>query len=68
LDPREARAGLAAHREPQASALSVNFSADLQEDPMDVSPQYQPIHSWRDFLLHLLTITIGLFIALTLEA
>ncbi len=35
---------------------------------MDVSPPHQPIHTWRDFLLHLLTITIGLFIALTLEA
>ena len=35
---------------------------------MDVSPPHQPIHSWRDFLVHLLTITIGLFIALTLEA
>jgi hypothetical protein len=35
---------------------------------MDVSPPLQPIHSWRDFLLHMLTITIGLFIALTLEA
>jgi hypothetical protein len=35
---------------------------------VDVSPPQQPIHSWKDFLLHLLTITIGLFIALTLEA
>jgi hypothetical protein len=35
---------------------------------VDVHPPHQPIHSWRDFLLHLLTITIGLFIALTLEA
>ena len=35
---------------------------------MDVSPPQQPIHSWKDFVLHLLTITIGLFIALTLEA
>ena len=35
---------------------------------MEVSPPQQPIHSWKDFLLHLLTITIGLFIALTLEA
>ena len=26
------------------------------------------IRTWKDFLLHLLTITIGLFIALTLEA
>jgi uncharacterized protein YecA (UPF0149 family) len=35
---------------------------------MDVHPPHQPINTWKDFLLHLLTITIGLFIALTLEA
>jgi uncharacterized membrane protein YccC len=35
---------------------------------MDVHPPRQAIHSWKDFLLHLLTITVGLFIALTLEA
>jgi hypothetical protein len=34
---------------------------------MDIHPPHQPIHTWKDFLLHLLTITIGLFIALTLE-
>lgn len=34
---------------------------------MDVHPP-QSIHTWNDFLLHLLTITIGLFIALTLES
>jgi hypothetical protein len=35
---------------------------------VDIQPPHQPIHTWKDFLLHLLTITIGLFIALTLEA
>ncbi len=35
---------------------------------MEVHPPHEPIHSWRDFLLHLLTITIGLLIALGLEA
>jgi hypothetical protein len=35
---------------------------------MDIHPPHQPIHTWKDFLVHLLTITIGLFIALTLEA
>jgi hypothetical protein len=35
---------------------------------MDVSPPQQSIHSWKDFLIHLVTITIGLFIALSLEA
>ncbi len=34
---------------------------------MDVHPPHGPIHSWRDFLIHLLTITIGLLIALGLE-
>jgi len=35
---------------------------------VDVHPPHDPIHTWRDFLLHLLTITIGLLIALGLEA
>jgi hypothetical protein len=35
---------------------------------VDVHPPHHAIHSWKDFLLHLLTITVGLFIALTLEA
>lgn len=34
---------------------------------MDVHPPHEPIRSLRDFLLHLLTITIGLLIALALE-
>jgi hypothetical protein len=35
---------------------------------VDVQPPRNSIHTWKDFFLHLLTITIGLFIALTLEA
>ena len=35
---------------------------------MDVQPPHQPIHTLKDFLVHLLTITVGLFIALSLEA
>jgi hypothetical protein len=35
---------------------------------VDVHPPNQPVHTWKDFLIHLLTITIGLFIALSLEA
>jgi len=35
---------------------------------LDVHPPHQSIHTWRDFFVHLITITIGLFIALTLEA
>ncbi len=35
---------------------------------LDVHPPHQPVHGWRDFLIHLLTITVGLLIALGLEA
>ena len=35
---------------------------------LDVHPPHQPIHGPRDFLLHIATITIGLLIALGLEA
>jgi hypothetical protein len=34
---------------------------------IEVHPPTEPMHGWRDFLLHLLTITIGLLIALSLE-
>jgi hypothetical protein len=34
---------------------------------LDVHPVHSPIHSVRDFFLHLLTITIGILIALSLE-
>ena len=34
---------------------------------MDVHAPHEPIHTWKDFLLHLATITIGLLIALGLE-
>jgi hypothetical protein len=35
---------------------------------MEVHAPHEPIHSWRDFILHIVTITIGLLIALGLEA
>lgn len=34
---------------------------------LDVHAPHERMHGWRDFLLHLLTITIGLLIALGLE-
>jgi len=35
---------------------------------MDVHAPHEPVHNWRDFLTHLTIVTIGLFIALTMEA
>src|ERR1700689_3634043 len=42
---------------------------NLDEVPpvIDIHPPHQPIHGWREFFLHLATITIGLLIALGLE-
>jgi hypothetical protein len=34
---------------------------------MDVHAPHEPIHNWRDFAIHLTIVTIGLFIALSLE-
>ncbi len=34
---------------------------------LDVHPPHEAAHSWRDILIHLATITVGLFIALSLE-
>jgi hypothetical protein len=38
------------------------------EITLDVHPPHQSIHTWRDFFIHLVTITVGLLIALALEA
>jgi len=35
---------------------------------MEIHPPSEPIHNWRDLLTHLGVITIGLFIALSLES
>ncbi len=35
---------------------------------MDVHPPHEPVHTWRDALVHLGIVTVGLFIALSLEA
>ncbi len=35
---------------------------------LDVHPPHEPVHGWRDFAVHLLTITVGLLIALGLES
>jgi hypothetical protein len=35
---------------------------------MDVHAPHEPVHSWKDFAIHLAIVTIGLFIALMLEA
>ncbi len=34
---------------------------------LDVHPPHEAVHDWRDFFIHLTTITIGLLIALSLE-
>jgi hypothetical protein len=34
---------------------------------IDIHPPHQAAHSWRDIFIHLATITVGLFIALSLE-
>jgi hypothetical protein len=34
---------------------------------LDVHPPHEAVHGWRDFFVHLTTITVGLLIALSLE-
>ena len=45
-----------------------NDADAADEQPMiDIHPPEQAAHSWRDIFIHLATITVGLFIALSLE-
>jgi hypothetical protein len=48
----------------------VGLAVPIQQettDVLDVHPPNEPVHSWRDFFIHIATITIGLLIALSLE-
>ncbi len=38
-----------------------------ENDVLDVHPPHSAVHGWRDFFIHIATITIGLLIALGLE-
>src|SRR5882724_10834844 len=55
------------HRHRRHGKLCLATLSD-RNPAMDVHPPHEPIRSWKDFTLHLLTITIGLLIALALEA
>jgi hypothetical protein len=43
------------------------FPKEEGSSTLDVHPPHKPIESWREFFVHLITITIGLLIALGLE-
>ena len=62
---------------PQPSALSPESSPDplapapsAPEEPtlmIDVHPLHQPVHTWKEFLIHMSAICLGLLIAIGLE-
>jgi hypothetical protein len=47
--------------------VGLGLNNDLEEGPMDVHAPHGGIHTWKDFWIHLGTITIGLLIAIGLE-
>ena len=49
------------------SEEQVNAQDAEEHSMLDVHPPHEAAHSWRDIVIHLATITIGLFIALSLE-
>jgi hypothetical protein len=49
---------------PNAEALS---TPETSEPMLDVHAAHETIHTWKDFLIHLTTIVIGLLIAVGLE-
>ncbi|SFS04347.1 hypothetical protein SAMN05421771_0903 [Granulicella pectinivorans] len=53
---------------PAVVAVTANPPAEPEKPMLDVHPPHAPVHGIKDFLLHILTITIGLLIALGLEA
>lgn len=49
-------------------SLAETIAAPEENTPMlDVHPPHQPIHTWKEYLLHMSTIVLGLLIAIGLE-
>jgi hypothetical protein len=53
---------------PAVVAVTAHPQAATENSMLDVHPPHEKVHGIKDFLLHILTITIGLLIALGLEA
>lgn len=61
-------AGTAESAEIPASESVEESKAESEETPViDVHPPHHPIHSWKEYLLHMSTIVLGLLIAIGLE-
>jgi hypothetical protein len=53
---------------PPDAPLSETTAPPEEDTPMlDVHPPHHPIHSWKEYLLHMSTIVLGLLIAIGLE-
>lgn len=56
---------------PATDAPAPSSATDSPEDPtvpmLDVHPPHHAAHTWRDFLIHIATIVVGLLIAIGLE-
>ncbi len=51
----------------QCRAPDVVFRSPERPFMLDVHPPHTPTHTWRDFFIHIATITVGLLIAVSLE-
>jgi hypothetical protein len=54
-------------REARVSDVPDDIQRQEEQPVIDIHPPHEAAHSWRDILIHLATITVGLFIALSLE-
>jgi hypothetical protein len=52
------------HADPSADPITL---PQTEAAILDVHPPHESVHTWRDFFIHIGTITLGLFIALSLE-
>ena len=55
------------HFQTRTESLPLPFRLSATLPPMDVHPPHQPLHTWRDFFIHIATIVVGLLIAIGLE-
>jgi hypothetical protein len=58
---------VAASQEVVSTDAGAGKPPEISAPMLDVHPPHEPINTWKGFALHIATIVIGLFIAVTLE-
>jgi hypothetical protein len=67
IDPEPPQQGTYSSKVASIQEAEHPFTAEISSPMLDVPAPHQSVHTWRDFFIHIATISVGLLIAIGLE-